>query len=418
MIEDPLLEKNFPTYYRKDVVKPIFENILKGDSFSFIGIEDNCKSNVMRFICYRNDVQKMYLKKVWDKYIFLYVDLNELMTPSVISFYQLLGLSLIETLKRLKLDFSFLNNIFDDRSERLLKSLKEDFLALIEKTEKNIVIVFNEFDICAEKFDLETLSRNLIALRNSARYKVSYIFIGLKPFSPQHYFYQKIIYMTPFFGRDAIDVVKRNSLRYQIPLGKSEVSEIIRLSGGHAGTIKFIVQTLSRNRDSDANKQLKNIYKNSDINLQCERIIWPLTYVERAKLQSNQSDELLQNLCLQVIKNKNARIFSPILEHHLKVKKYNSKPFSFDKENNEIYFFGDPIMRFLSVKEGLLLSFLIENENKVLTREEIMAKVWDGVEYPSDWSFDKLTSRLRRKLNYPRTNYIKTLKGIGLILDQ
>ena len=177
--------------YRSDVVSKIFEYIARGESFSFVGMEDNCKINVLRFLTSRAEVSKTYLKNKANNYLYILVDLNELMEPTVVGFYHLLALSLIETLKSEKINYSFLNNIFVDSPQLLLKSLKEDLAKVVEQTGKTIVIMFNEYDVVSKNLNIDLITRNLVALRNTARFNIVYIFTLLRPITLSYSFYKK-----------------------------------------------------------------------------------------------------------------------------------------------------------------------------------------------------------------------------------
>jgi len=348
---NPVLEKNFPLTYREDVVKKIFENIIKGESFSFIGMEDNCKSNVARFLCFRSDVKRKYLGKKSRNYLFLYVDLNELMDLSAAGFFQLLDLSLIESLKREGYSFNFLSNVFENNPNKILKSLKENFGKTAQKTGSKIVIIFNDFDVL-NNLNLDLIARNLTALRNTARFSLTYIFIGLRPFTPKFSFFRKIIWMTPFTGKDVEGVVDRNLKRYNVSLNNEQKEKVIKLSGGHAGTIKFIVQSLSGKNSKEIEREMIHLNRNSDIHFQCERILAPLTELEKAKLKACERDYFLVNIGVQSIENGNVNIFSPLLKDYLNQSKNSIEPFCLDKENNEIYYFGRPLMKNLTRKEA------------------------------------------------------------------
>jgi DNA-binding response OmpR family regulator len=74
-------------------------------------------------------------------------------------------------------------------------------------------------------------------------------------------------------------------------------------------------------------------------------------------------------------------------------------------------------MKELTIKESDLLKLLIEEPNRIFKREEIMVKIWREEEFPSDWAYDKLISRLREKLNnISNASYLKTIHGVGLSL--
>lgn len=217
--------------------------------------------------------------------------------------------------------------------------------------------------------------------------------------------------MTPFKSEDALFIVLRNMQRYKVKLTQKQIGQVISLSGGHGGLIKFIIQSIGREGPSALN--IEKLYTNSDICFQCERLLAPLTPLEKSKLRANEKDDLLLKMGMQVNLHNNYVPFSPLLEHHLKEDETCLAPFCYDKENDEIYFFGKPQSHLLTSKEILLLKLLIESPTKVFKREEIMNKVWGEDEFPSDWAFDKLISRLREKLG---GKYLITLRNQGLAL--
>lgn len=69
----------------------------------------------------------------------------------------------------------------------------------------------------------------------------------------------------------------------------------------------------------------------------------------------------------------------------------------------------------LTTKEFEILQLLLQNEKKVLTRENIVEKIW-GYEYTGDTRIiDTHMKNIRRKLDI---HYIKTIKGIGYKIDE
>ncbi|MCU5406776.1 response regulator transcription factor [Bacillus cereus] len=69
----------------------------------------------------------------------------------------------------------------------------------------------------------------------------------------------------------------------------------------------------------------------------------------------------------------------------------------------------------LTTKEFEILQLLLQNEKKVLTRENIVEKVW-GYDYHGETRMiDTHIKNIRKKLN---TSYIKTVKGIGYKIDE
>jgi two-component system response regulator VanR len=69
----------------------------------------------------------------------------------------------------------------------------------------------------------------------------------------------------------------------------------------------------------------------------------------------------------------------------------------------------------LTTKEFEILQLLLRNKKKVLTRDNIVEKIW-GYEYAGDTRMiDTHMKNIRKKLDIP---YIKTVKGIGYKIDE
>jgi DNA-binding response OmpR family regulator len=69
----------------------------------------------------------------------------------------------------------------------------------------------------------------------------------------------------------------------------------------------------------------------------------------------------------------------------------------------------------LTVRELELLTALAQNPNRVMTREELMQRVWHRGFDPRDRSVDVYIGRLRSKLRsaLPGTSFIHTHSGFG-----
>ena len=79
------------------------------------------------------------------------------------------------------------------------------------------------------------------------------------------------------------------------------------------------------------------------------------------------------------------------------------------KDNFETFKSGEAIA--LSAREFQLLQYLMENEGKVLTREQIFNSVW-GVDYGDIGTVAVNIKNLRTKLDI-EGRYIKTVWGVG-----
>ena len=69
----------------------------------------------------------------------------------------------------------------------------------------------------------------------------------------------------------------------------------------------------------------------------------------------------------------------------------------------------------LSQKEFLMLKLFLENEGKVLSRQEILAKVWGFDYYGTDRTVDNFINKLRQKVEPDINNpsHILTMRGSG-----
>ncbi len=71
----------------------------------------------------------------------------------------------------------------------------------------------------------------------------------------------------------------------------------------------------------------------------------------------------------------------------------------------------------LTKNEMIIFSYLLNNQNKIVTREELMTTLWDNKEYVNENALTVNVSRLRNKLKeIGYKNAIDTRKGLGYIL--
>lgn len=99
-----------------------------------------------------------------------------------------------------------------------------------------------------------------------------------------------------------------------------------------------------------------------------------------------------------------------------------------DSPDADNYSFGDCTVNFrtyevikgnqtfeLGQKEMLILKFLINNKNAVVSRQEILKSVWGYDVFPSTRTIDNFIASIRRQLedNPRQPRYIKSVHGVG-----
>jgi len=87
--------------------------------------------------------------------------------------------------------------------------------------------------------------------------------------------------------------------------------------------------------------------------------------------------------------------------------------FELEKSNLTLRHAGDEIM--LTFKEAELLEFFINNNGKLLSREQILEALWGGNDYFAGRSLDVYISKLRKYLGSDPSVRIENRHGIGFI---
>jgi DNA-binding response OmpR family regulator len=72
----------------------------------------------------------------------------------------------------------------------------------------------------------------------------------------------------------------------------------------------------------------------------------------------------------------------------------------------------------LTLKEAQLLKFLIINKNKVVAREDILTEIWGEDDYFLGRSMDVFISRIRKYVSEDKSIDIRTVRGMGFILEE
>jgi DNA-binding response OmpR family regulator len=72
----------------------------------------------------------------------------------------------------------------------------------------------------------------------------------------------------------------------------------------------------------------------------------------------------------------------------------------------------------LTLKEAQLLKYFFINRNKVLAREDILTEIWGEDDYFLGRSMDVFISRLRKYIMNDRLIDIRTVRGMGFILEE
>lgn len=129
-------------------------------------------------------------------------------------------------------------------------------------------------------------------------------------------------------------------------------------------------------------------------------------------LELGVNDYLSKPFSLGVLKARIKRIFSERMESSTLC----SGTIRIDKNTCKVYKSGKELL--LSKLEYRLLLYLMENKNHVLSKEQILNKIWDSDgKYVDNNTVSVNISRLRAKIEDDLSNakFIKTIHGVGYI---
>ena len=97
---------------------------------------------------------------------------------------------------------------------------------------------------------------------------------------------------------------------------------------------------------------------------------------------------------------------------------YDRGGLKIDFTNYEVFARGKNVK--LTLKEFELLRFLVQNPNRVLSRDQLLDRVWGGETYVTPRTVDVHVRRLRKAIEKDDSNpkWILTLRGVGYKFDE
>lgn len=233
-------------------------------------------------------------------------------------------------------------------------------------------------------------------------------------------------YLKPFNKREADYYIETYAKERDLHLKEEEISEIYKLTGGHARMINAYILYLTTSSYKDLKTGIKEANNSDAVNFQCRRIYDYFTDPEKRALQrlakglaieetGKESFAYLKKL--GVIDEQN-KIFSKRFEEYIKeVAPEGKVPIYLDEITGEIFKYGKRIDQELSAQEYKFLKHLMENPDKIVSRDELIEVAWGvkGEEGVSDEAVDQLVSRLRDKVedNPSEPKHIITIRGRG-----
>ncbi|OGD87493.1 hypothetical protein A2870_04050 [Candidatus Curtissbacteria bacterium RIFCSPHIGHO2_01_FULL_41_11] len=447
-----ILLDNFPKDFREKDVKQIFGYVLTGKFCQLISIPGGGKATLLKLMASNENLRKFHLGPRLTSTRIIYLDLHELPNFEI---------SQVEKFLLLSIDPKV-----NAETEPLLltKQLNRLFSKLIAQN-INIIFLLDHFDEFQNSLP-PSFFQMLKRLRTLNKYKFGVVFgtrRDLKELIDREvltnfydFFTDNTLYLK-IYDEKAINVMfSQIEQAFSQKLSTEQKEAIIKLTSGHAKLTKVLTEITLREKQAP---DLETLPQKPLIKEALFEIWLFLTAKEQnllkliAQKKAVEKDEALENLIkfdlVQQFNPLRPQLAStqarsetsnstiqpaspakrgeqysftiPLFEQFVLdiVPSITQEKISFNQESKEILKGTSVISDLLSPQEFRLLRFLIQNEGKIIGRDEIIEAVWTDVksqEGISDEAIDQMIFRLRKKIeDEPQApKHIVTVKGLGV----
>jgi DNA-binding winged helix-turn-helix (wHTH) protein len=416
-----ILESTITSEYRHEEIKKILNLVLTGKFCQIVSIPGNGKATILKILAHNRNVLKFHLQEKEGSVRFIYLNL--------------LNLTNYEDSQITK----FLLSALDQKTPKtddpisLTKQLNETINTLTDR-DKTLIFLFDHFDEYQNRLP-RAFFQMLSSANSLAKYKFAAVFATRRNLEelvdPQTlkdfygFFVDNTIYLKVFNKGATEFLFSQIEQVFTKKLSQKDRVGIIAKTGGHAKLTKVCAELILRENVSLSEELLaKPIISATLFELwlfltaQEQQVL-----IKIANKIPHTQDNILDNLIkFDLIKpNGTALDFTiPLLEEFIKTVIPNSAPqkITYSKTTNEIIKDTNVISDLLSPQEHRLLKFLIENQGKIIGREEIIKTVWPDAQVlqgVSDEAIDQMVFRLRKKIedNPNQPKHILTIKGQG-----
>lgn len=437
-MEHEHFESLYPEDTRFKEIKKIIEFIKEGNSCQVVSAAGVGRSNLLGLLSYNRNIRIKHFGVAQKNFHFVLLNFSEIRKKPIVEATKFIFLGILDSLRErgMKTDYEYINKIFKESVEFndelvLFTGLKKtiDYFALTKNL--SLILLFDRFEEYVPDLTSQFFS-NLRVLRNRAKYNFSVIFSINRPledliepslFSDFFEFVAgRIIFLT---------IEDKPGLMFRVfhlekvtgkKIDKKTFDKTISLTSGHGKlTILVLEEMTSLDGHPQDDKQLiSHLLSKRPIRSSLFAIWNSLNPSEQQYFIGNGDEPIfLEKIGLCYDGKTTISLFEDFIKHEILPNSKKTKPeIVFEKSSNEIKIGENVISDQLTSSEFKLFKFLIENKDKILTKEEIINSVWGektttlGV---TDQALDQLIFRLRKKIesNPTKPQYIQTVKGRG-----
>lgn len=432
-------EALYPETARFEEISQMVSIVKEGSSCQLVGLPGVGRSSILGMLAYNKHIRAKHLGEKTTMH-FVMVDFSEIRNRSLFDAMKFLFLSLADSLRERKLreDYDVVTSKFKESLSFhdelvLFQGLKEviDYLALEKKL--SLVFLFDRFEEYIPSVTNEFFA-NLRVLRNRARYHFSVIFSLSRPLedilepTTLADFYEfvagRVAYVRLY---DEVAMQFRISyieefIHKKIP--QKVYTELHQLTGGYPKVIKLGAEAFLAAGDLGDSNLEEFLLSQKTVKGALREIWFALTPAEQSDLLVYSFDDVhVDKYLLQsgLVKEKTIQIplFDTYIHDSFDDRQMEKTKIVYDENTNTIKK-GDAILSdSLTSSEFRMLRYLLQNQERVVDREELVTMVWQGVKSTAgitDQAVDQLIFRLRRKIEEDPNSpvHLQTVKGRGV----
>lgn len=428
----------FPKDTRKEEIEKIVSYVRNGSSCQLVGLPGVNRSTVLELLVYNKSIRQGHLDKFQETSHFVLTDFSEIRNRSLSDVMKYLFLNLTESLRErgMKQENKAVGDIFREHLKfqdefLLFQGFKEavDYMTLEKKIA--IVFLFDRFEEYVPTVSVDFFA-NLRILRNRGKYRFSVVFSVNRPLEDMldpdlladyyEFIAGKVVTMRLYDKPSSDFWVSHIEKLTHKKISESLVKKILKLTTGHGKLTKLSLEAVSTQND-----EMKNIEEfllsQKTIKKALMEIWQSFSPGEQADLiEGKFDDHLVVEYLEQVGLIKDSSVQIPLLSSFIALENKNVvtilQKISYDEHTNTIRKGSSILSDKLTSSEFRLLRYLLQNEERVIERDELITIVWGDNKSTAgitDQAIDQLIFRLRRKIeedsNHP--NHLQTVKGRG-----
>lgn len=429
-----------PLSYRQEVAARFFNDYVRGrESCIVVGIPGGGMTRLVDFLV-RPDVQAHYLNGMDRLPLLLKVDCNRTFDLTDWGLCEVMLTVLVEGCSLRPETVSLRQELGSMRSEVItnrnpllaLRNLELAVHILIEQTRMPLYFVFSGFD---ELFrDLPDLALNhLRALRDAHKYDLEFALCLhqlpdlIKPGRRDKLsarILQNILMAGHYSAQDARVMIEQLSARRGVSLSPVAVSQIIRLSGRHAGLVQGIFNSLpGLEQELPDEKMVSCLLDQPPALIECQRVWDRLSEMERKGLKEVTQNfppaptvqQLLERKSLIQQHGRELVVFSPLFAQFIScLESSHQLSLSVDPVTHTVRI-GSRVIPKVSRLVFKLLDYLYEHVGEVCSRDKIIEAIYTSREGVSDEAVVSLVKQARALIEPDDGSYqfLLTVRGTG-----